>query len=233
MFSFADWWVVVKDSRQVLVLGQPLADVVAIITVIGLLATLYMTLRILRENARANILNSLPILTLRYSPMAAVGNNDTMTLENIGDGTALNIRIDSFYLSFVDDIFFPKKANHYVLQIEPVDILKPGESEPLDTQKSVVGGLIGPEDMIYKIFSSDKPLTFYLRFQDVSGTDYISKVRISTSDVKVAGRPKRYTLGQKIKYLAYRVTELFYLRIVRHQANRKQAETNKTRNSSE
>lgn len=221
---------VASEDRHVLVAGWPISDVLSILSVLILVITIIVSVRALLEAARANALSSLPVLTLKYMlGGAALSSKDKVQLTNIGNGTALDVHIDKYYQSFIDDLFFPDKANHFLLDFGNIDVINQNESKMLDTTKSKVGVWIDEGVMLYKLFTSERPLIFHIRYRDLSGAWYISRICIIKDKVSVVGVPKRYNIWRKIKYASFFINEQIVLHISRYRANKMQKNTNKKR----
>jgi hypothetical protein len=191
-------------NLQLLIWGVPVSDFLTILTFLLLIVTIFISVAALRESSRANTLSSLPVLILKYVTTSAEAK---MYVENIGHGSALDIKVDKFYTAYVDNILFPDKAVQVILTSKPIDILRAGESEALDTSGSKVGDFIGEDDIVYNIFNQQDKVTFYIRHSDISGTKYVSKVQVTKNSVDIIGNPKRYTLRQKVIYWGVQVQE--------------------------
>jgi hypothetical protein len=223
---------IVPEKVQVLIFGVPSADITGAVSLFLVVVAVVISLRALRETARANILNSLPIIVARYDD-SHPRNDGKIFIQNMGMGTALNIRIDNFYNSIMNDAVSPTKTpnkpQHAILKFTPIDMLRSGKEVGLDTSSSKIDGIIDADILTYLIFNQGNKniLKFHIRYSDTSGTEYISRIDILDGGSKVAGAPKRYGLKRRITYGLFRLSELLKVWIVRFVINNKQRNFNK------
>jgi hypothetical protein len=217
-----------EGSRQLLVYGIPAADTLSIATFLLLIPTILISMRALRESARSNALSSLPIIVLKYSRGRIRGQPDKIYVENIGNGAALDIKVDNYYTAFVDNVFFADNPQYANIKFGKTDILRPSEEKPLDTSKSKIDqGFVDLQTVVHQLFHNQKNLIFNLRYSDVSGTRYISKIRISPSQVHIVGSPKKYSALYKIRYGLHLIREFFIVKYGHMRAHFDQRKVNK------
>ncbi len=222
-----------NGAEQILLNGWPLTDLFTMFTFFLLIITIVVSLRALRETARSNILSSSPVLVLRYS---VVGGGGSVQVENVGHGAALNVRVENYYTTYLDDMTFikgdkvmPNKSIHAVLKFEPVDLVLEGKTVPFDMSNSRVGGFFTPGILAHSMMSQKK-LTFRLRYSDITGTQYISKITISQNRIRVVGHLKRYNVFRKILYVIYLCYEwIRMVTVFRPMAKFRQAKVNRER----
>lgn len=159
------------------------------------------------------------------SPVLVLGcvsnsESDNIHIENVGHGAALNIKVDSYYLTFNDDMTYiegdqviPNKPIHTVLKFAPVDLLLTDKTTALDTSKSKCEGLISPEFLAFEMMNQKKKLIFRLRYSGISGVEYISKISISRNQIRVVGHTRRYNLWRKFLYLLFLVRERVWMAV--------------------
>lgn len=198
-----------SGTEQILLNGLPLTDLFTVLTFFLLIITIAVSVRALKETARSNILSSSPVLVLKYSLAKGLGS-DSIHVENVGHGAALNVRVESYYTTFLDDMTYikgdkvmPNKPIHAILKFEPVDLVLEGKTVPFDTSKSRGGGFFTTDILTHHMMSQKGKLTFRLRYSDITGTQYISKIIISQNRIRVVGHPKRYNAFRKILYFFY------------------------------
>lgn len=221
-----DFTVATKEL-QLLVDKIPVSDLVGIATFLILPITIFISFKALRETSRANILSYLPVLVLEYVVDNSVGKpqGDKVVVRNIGHGAAVSIKVDNYYISYIDDMSPMRKAQHLRVKFGSVDLLQPNTSRPLETLVSNPS-FIGEDLVIYRIFNHDSKITFHIRYSDVSGTRYISKIRISRSKIEVMGVPKKFNILRNFLYRIFLLSEKFILIFRRLQAEKEQREFN-------
>jgi energy-converting hydrogenase Eha subunit A len=217
------WWHVTTQQNQVLVKGVPLSDIISVVTALVLLLTLFLSLKAVRESSRANILSALPVLTLSYN-----FSQKQVNIKNLGKGIATNIKIDAFHHGAIDDIFRGKDPVITKLVFKVIDILKDGDTRALNSSPSLVSGLIDEDLLKFSMFNSEKPLTFAIRFTDLSGTQYITKLKIHKESVDVIKPPKRFSLKQKLFFGLGAIKDGITLAINKAKLKRKQRELNQS-----
>jgi len=197
-----------NGTEQILLSGLPLTDLLTVLTFLLLIITIIVSVRALKETARSNILSSSPVLVLKY--LLTRNEHDAIQVENVGHGTALNVRVESYYTTFLDDVMFIKgstiKSNkpiHAILRFQPIDLLLEGKTLAFDTSKSKGSGFFTPEILANQMMTQRGKLTFRLRYSDITGAQYISKITISQNRIRVAGHPKRYNTLRKVIYVFY------------------------------
>ncbi|MCA9335692.1 hypothetical protein KC967_02225 [Candidatus Saccharibacteria bacterium] len=200
-----------QGTQQILLNGLPLTDLFTVLTFCLLIVTIIVSIRALKETARSNILSSSPVLVLKY---VSGREQDSIQAENVGHGAALNVRVESFYTTFLNDMMHIKgekvvsnKTVHTELKFEPIDILLEGKSVPFDTSKSKGDGFYGPDMLAHVMMTQKGKLTFRLRYSDISGVRYISKITISKNRIKVAGHPRKFNILRRITYGLYIMSE--------------------------
>jgi hypothetical protein len=185
--EYAKIFKVYDNPRQIDIWGLPLADVIGALSFLIILLALYASLRAARETARANMLNSLPLLTLSFD-----FKNDEVIVENSGSGVAVNIKVDNFYNWWAD-----KDFKHYGLTkvlFKKIPILKHGKTAVLKADVKGVRDLMGMTKFVMFSTNQKRPLTFAVKFSDLGGKRYITKVRISKGDVEIVSTPKPLNL---------------------------------------
>lgn len=198
--SFAEVFKVYNYERQIDVFGLPLVDLIGVFTLLIVLLTLYASLRAVRETARANMLSSLPIITLSYDY-----DKDEVIVENNGSGVAVNVKVDNFYNWWADKTF-----NLYGLTkivFTKISILKHGEKQIL---QATIRGVTDPLGLTkFVMFSKNqKPLYFAIKFSDLSGQRYITEVKIEQGNVDIVSSPCRLNLLSRAKLVLMRSREL-------------------------
>ena len=194
---FADIFKISNYPKQIEVFNLPLVDVIGAFSFLIILVTLYASLRAAKESARANMLSSLPLLTLSYE-------RDEVIVENSGNGVAANVKVDSFYNWWADKDF--KLYGLTKLVFKKIPILKHGEKAVLE---KTIKGVTDPLRLTtFIMFSKNqKPLIFAIKFSDLSGKRYITKVRIYKSKVEIVSSPKGLGFINQIKLTSMRFTE--------------------------
>ena len=197
--QLAEVFKIYNFQRQINIFGLPLVDVIGALSFLIILLTLYAALRASRESARANMLNSLPLLTLDYDH-----DGDEVIVKNFGNGIAVNVRVDSFYNWWAD-----KDFNLYGLTkvvFKKISILKHNDRAVLKTElKGVTDLLILTKFIMFS--KTQKPLIFAIKFSDLSGKRYITKVRIDKGEVEIISSPKALNLVNRIKLIIMRLRE--------------------------
>jgi hypothetical protein len=193
---------VVDHQQQIEIFHLPLLDLVGALSFIFLTVTLYASLKAAKETARANMLNSLPIVTLRSS--YKIGD-DKAVIINSGQGVAVNVKVDSFYQWLAD-----KQFNLYGVNKTNFDVVTLLNANSEVALKHHARGVDDLFDLSrFMMFSaSEKPLIFAIRFSDLSGKKFITKVRIHKDEVKVVYFPKSFGITARIGYLRMRTVEL-------------------------
>lgn len=220
-----------SSTQQILLNGLPLTDLSTVLTFFLLVLTIIVSVRALKETARSNVLSSSPVLVLKY--FAAEDLENTLRVENVGHGVALNIRVESFHATFLDDIQYRKAGKlvsnrpiHAVLKVEPVDLLLEGKTVSLDLSKSRGGGMITSDLVVYEMMKQKKEITLRLRYSDITGVSYISKVKISQNRIRVGGCPKKYSIIRKVAFAFYLCFDMMRLLIFRVRAEFDQRKVN-------
>ncbi len=185
-------------QRQLNVFDLPLADVIGGLSFFVVLLTLYASLRAARESARANMLNSLPLITLDYDH-----SKDEVIIENFGKGLAVNVQVDKFY-NWVADKHFHLYGLQKVV-FKKIPILKHNEKIILPT---IVKGSDPFGLAKFTIFSVNQaPLVFAIKFSDLSGKRFLMKVCIEKGTAAVSSSPKELNLATRMGLFAMRATE--------------------------
>lgn len=180
-------------------MGWPLGDAIGGITFLVVVWALYASLRAASETSRSNILAHVPVLTLKYDV-----RRDEAKLVNVGHGSAVNVRVDNFYQWWADDSF-----NLYGLTktvFERVGLLKQDEEVALKNRS------IGTADPFglatFTMFSArEKSLIFAIRFSDLSGVRFITKVKLHNNEVEVILFPRRLNFLMLLELCRMRVVE--------------------------
>jgi hypothetical protein len=173
--------------RQIEINGIPLVDLIGALSFLILLITLIASLKAASETARANILTSLPVLILDYS----YSKKDDVQIHNIGNGTAVNIQLDSFYQWWADPQFGIFGLTKTIF--DKVDILKHDKSQTVTYQSKGVQNPFGLST--FTMFqASSRPLVFALKFSDLSGKRFITKITIHKKNIKITSFPKSLNL---------------------------------------
>ncbi len=202
---------------EILIKGVPLPDLLSMLTFLVLFLTLYMSLKAIKEANRANILTALPILKFKYDFKAS-----QISLENVGIGTAIDVRIDPFYHGAINDISNTKKPAISTLKFNLVNIIKSGETIILDSSPSMIDGLINDRVLKFSMFNSSKAMFFNLRFKDISGKKFILKIKIKQQSVEVVTFPKEFGMYQKIIFIISTIQDNIILKYNRVKLNMKQ-----------
>jgi len=225
-----DTLTVVPKEFQLLIKDIPASDIVGIATFLVLVVTLFISLKALREAGRANTLSFLPVVVMGYEE-SKVNSKETesrVIVRNIGHGAALDVKVDTYYQSFIDDLTPLQKAQHVVVRFKRVDLLQPGNMRPVKITKNET--FLDADTIIFNLFHSEGSLIFHLRYSDISGVRYISKVKISERYVEVLGTPKKLNLLRKIGRLCFLllhalrvIAERLHAKYQQHQHNKKKA----------
>jgi len=223
-----------SGTEQILLNNVPLTDLFTVLTFCLLLVTIIVSVRALRENARSNILSSSPVLVLKYvTTRGSLG--EAIDVENVGHGAALNVRVENYYTTFLDDMMIIEgnrvhlnKPINAVLRFNPVDLVLEGKTASFDISRSRGGGFFTAEILAHQMMNVRKKLTFRIRYSDIAGVQYISKITISQNHIRVVGHPKRYNLARKLIYYLYLIEEQIRMRLIYRPISRfKQLKVNK------
>ncbi len=198
--SFATVFKVYDNQRQIDIFGLPLIDLLGALTFLIVLLTLYASLRAARESARANMLSSLPLITLSYDH-----SKDEVIVENSGSGIAINVKVDSFYNWWADGQFNLYGLTKILFLKMP--ILRHGDRRVL---QATIKGVTDPFGLTkFTMFSKkQRPLTFAIRFSDLAGQRYITKIRIEDSSAYIVSSPQRLSMLNWLKLGIMRLGEL-------------------------
>jgi hypothetical protein len=146
------------------------------------------------------MLHSLPLLTLAYDH-----EQDEVVVENDGSGAAVNIAVDSFYNWWAD-----KDINLYgltIVRFGKITLLKHSNKAIL---RSEIRGVSDPFHLTkFIMFSSinQKPLRFAIRFSDLTGTRYITIIRITSEGPELEYSPRMYGISAHAKLALMRTRE--------------------------
>ena len=188
-------------QRQIDVFGLPLVDLVGALTLLIVLLTLYASLKAAKESARANMLSSLPIITLSYDY-----EKDEIIIENSGSGIATNIKVDSFYNWLADGHF--GLYGHNKIEFQKMSLLRHGDRRIL---ASTIKGSVNPFGLTKyaMFFKKEKPLIFAIRFSDLSGQRYITRIKIEDGSAFIVSSPRILNFTNRIKLGLVWLWELF------------------------
>ncbi len=190
---------VVEGTRQLLLNGTPISDVIGLIALTVALLSLIMAARSTRESARANSLAYLPVVTLGFDH-----TNDKVIVKNLGNGTAVNVQVDKYYNWSADRQF--KIYGLTTLSFSKVNMLNSGESVTLKDKISGVGDPLGLTRFI--IFSEHtKSLDFLVNFSDFAGRRYLTVVNIQKGEVSVKKFPRAFGFRALLTLSRYKITQ--------------------------
>ena len=186
----------VTDTQSfVNIYSVPLIEVVAFITIIGLLINWYFAIQARKDAERARILNSLPIIIIELSETE---NKDSILLKNIGKTAATNIRIDNFYQPTYDDVV-TKSSRIMKLKFVKVGLLMPNLVKDAEAEVEEFG-LIDANWLKYKIANAIIPLSFNVRYEDLSGVKYLTRIRILKGIADIEIPPVKFTITRRVAY---------------------------------
>lgn len=190
---------VVEGTRQLLLNGTPIGDVIGLVALTVALFSLIMAARSARESARANSLAYLPVVTLDFDQ-----TNDKVIVKNLGKGTAVNVKVDKYYNWSADKQF--KIYGLTKLSFSKVNMLNAGESVTLKDKISGIGDPLGLTR--FTIFSEHtKSLDFLVKFSDFTGRSYLTVVNIQKGEVSVKRFPRAFGVRSIITLLRYKITQ--------------------------
>ena len=190
---------VVEGTRQLLLNGTPISDVIGLVALIVALFSVIMATRSAKESARANSLAYLPVVTLDFDH-----SSDKVIVKNLGKGTAVNVQVDKYYNWSADKQF--KIYGLTTLAFEKVNMLNAGEQVTLKDKISGIGDPLGLTRFI--IFSEHtKSLDFLVKFSDFTGKRYLTVVNIQKGEVKVKKFPRAFGLRSLTTLLRYKITQ--------------------------
>jgi hypothetical protein len=211
------WWQKTTYPTEILIKGVPLPDLLSMLTFLVLFLTLYMSLKAIKEANRANILTALPILKFKYDFEAS-----QISLENVGIGIAIDVRIDPFYHGAINDISNTKKPAISTLKFSPVNIIKSGETIILDSSPSRIDKFMNDKRLKFSMFNSAKAMFFNIRFKDLSGKRFISKIKVKQQSVEVVIFPRVFGIYQKIRFIISTIQDKIVLKFNKIKLNIKQ-----------
>lgn len=185
----------------------PLAplDITAIITLIGLIFTIYFSARAIRESRRATTLAFLPIIELKRANLGQHGDRYKLSVRNIGKSYAFNIQLKSWYILRGYSKLTRTPEGLDVMVAHPVDILAPDDEEPLDLDisKIVTIGSSG-EILVYELTKEESINKVDIEYSDASGVKYVMRISIMNGDFKIVKPPRRLWLTTHALYLMSR-----------------------------
>jgi len=191
---------IIHTQYQILINGWPLVDIVATFSIPALFIGWWLSSRARKESARANMLQLLPIITLEPAD-----NNSEVQVWNIGSSPATNIKVDSYYHPVYDD-FLEKKRKVLSLKFKKVPLLaKGGYKIPECTAKE--SKIISDEIPKGIMINSKYSLTFTVRYKDITGMLYVTRIKIIDAVATIVTPPTKYSLRRKIMYIYDRLKE--------------------------
>lgn len=104
-----------------------------------------------------------------------------------------------------DDII-ENKGEILHLKFNKVPLLLKGEKKIIEA-KSKVGGLID-EPLLKQIMINSKiPLIFTIRYRDLTGRSYFTRIKVLDAAINIITAPTKYTLYRKLTYIYFRLKE--------------------------
>jgi hypothetical protein len=179
-----------------------IGEMVASITIIGIIFGWYLALSTKRESERVNMLNSLPILLVIFK----TDKEDSIYLKNIGHSPATNIKFDNFYQPTYDDVI-THTSKIMTLKFFKISILMPNEMKNIEGDVKRFG-LMDKDDLKYKLINAEIPLQYHVRYQDLTGRRYITKLKIHNQNAEITLAPIKFNVLRRVLYFIQRCKEI-------------------------
>lgn len=195
---------VVHDQYQVLINGWPLTEIIALISIGGLLIGWWLSASARKESARANTLQSLPILTFHTNL-----SRGEIGIQNIGSSPATAIKVDPYYHPMYDNII-EHKGKILSLKFLEMPLILKDEIKGLEVNGKV-GGIIDIPWLVQIMINSEIPLIFNIRYSDVTGKKYFTRLKILKSTITIITSPRKYTIFRRLWYVGFRIKEQIIL----------------------
>lgn len=165
-------------------------------TMLAAIVYAYFTLRILNnsvEQSREKIM-PLPVVYARGNGLSGE-NKRIFRIRNIGNGTALNIQIEPFFLKVLDQKRTKLlKKYKYVIKVKDPNILIKNEERDLVAETFINGDRSKSEgDLLFPYLHPEyatKKIPLAVYYEDVKGNKYCVKIGFGKGNLSIIDYPK-------------------------------------------